>query len=883
MRMRRAEPRKDAAAPLREKETEMRQDLRRTRRLACWVLLAVATVPAVLSAGGGGARVRTGAVVVLSGGAGPQGPAVETLASAAPREQVASPQPALDVLSEPPLAGWRTFTTRDGLPSNKAFAVKVDGRRVWVGTDSGLALYENGAWRVYGTRDGLPNPVVLALDVSPRTGDLWIATMGGLARWSGGRIDAFTQLDSGLSNDFVHSVRADPENDFVWAATAMGASRLDLRRGEWTVFTEQNTPMREPWTYSVAFGPGLVYIGAWGAGILEYSPASEHWREYRDPDGEMEIDLFPDDGPVHDVTAGVDFASGILWQATYFGLARYDGRRWRSYFKEDSGLASNFINFVRAQGRAAWLCTDDGLSVTDGARWVTYRRLEDGRGEIIFQQGDRRLGRRTTATALAHNFILGADLQGDAVWVATAEGVSRGAPDATAAPLVRWSAQPPPEHQALSKAADPHFVYARTPPDLRPFHELTPYKEFFTTRPVFRGPGSKAPEPAGIEEVRVGFIGPLEEQDGPILPAGFRPAVQSGYKTQFGRHMLWGARLALEEANAAGGYGGKPFRLVVRTDLVQWGQTSNELVKFAYDDRVWAVLSGIDSNHNHVLSRATLKIQVPILNAGATDPTLVEHAIPWLARTVSDDRQGAYALLDYVYRVQGLRRVALLRVNDRDGRVGVQEFVQGARRLGYPVVTEQRFSNADTDFTDALRRVREADPDAVVLWGNPRETGLAVRQLREVGMQVPLFGFDRMALPQFLEAAGPAAEGVVVVTSFNPAESDPAWQRFRGRYRERFGEEPDVFAAHAYDGANILVQAIRRAGLNRARIRDALYALETVRGVSGEIVFDTNMSNVTPPWLAEVRSGTFRYFRAAGGGAPAGAARSGGAAPHRSP
>jgi len=871
MKMRRADPRKDAAALLREKETGMRQDLRRTRRLACWALLAVATVPAFLSAGGGGARVAEAS--------GPRASGEKAGLAAAGRD----PHPALDVLSGPPVASWRTFTTRDGLPSNKAFAVKVDGRRVWVGTDNGLARYEDGAWQVYGTRDGLPSPVVLALDVSPRTGDVWVATMGGLARWSGGRIDAFSQLDSGLSNDFVHSVRADPEGDFVWAATAMGVSRLDLRRGEWTVFTEQNTPMREPWTYSVAFAPGLVYVGAWGAGVLEYTPASEHWREYHDPDGEMEIDLFPDDGPVHDVTAALDFAGGILWQATYFGLARYDGRRWRSYFKEDSGLASNFINFVRAQERAAWLCTDDGLSVTDGRRWITYRRLDDGRGEILFQQGGRRLGRRITASAPAHNFTLGVDFQDDAIWVATAEGVSRGVADRAAVPAVRWEAPVPPETRAVARAADTGFIYARTPPDLRPFHELTPYKEFFTTRPVFRGPGREAPDPAGLEEVRIGFIGSLEERDGPILPAGFRPVVQSYDKTRFGRHMLWGARLALEEANAAGGYRGKPFRLVARTDLVQWGQTSNELVKFAYDDKVWAVLSGIDSNHNHVLSRATLKIQVPILNAGATDPTLVEHAIPWLARTVSDDRQNAYVLLDYIYRVQGLRRVALLRVNDRDGRVGVQELVQGARRLGHPVVTEQRFSNGDTDFADALRRVREAEPDAVVVWGNPREAGLAVRQLRDLGMQHPLFGFDRMAVAQFLEVAGPAAEGVVVVTSFKPAEDGPAWQRFSGRYRERFGEEPDVFAAHAYDGANILVRAIRAAGLNRARVRDALYALESVRGVSGEIVFDTNMSNVTPPWLAEVRGGRLRYFRAATGGALAGAARGVEAAPHRSP
>lgn len=332
----------------------------------------------------------------------------------------------VNVLTMPPYTRWQTFTTQHGLPADKAFCVKTDGNRVWVGTVNGLACYEDGRWRTYGTRDGLPYPVVLSLDVSPRTGDLWIGTMGGLARLSGGRFDVFTQTNSGLSNDFIHGVKCDPDADYVWAGTAMGASRLNLRTGEWTIFTEQNTPMREPWTYSIAIDRGIVYVGAWGAGILEYTTKTGRWREYKDPDGEMEVDIFPDDGPVHDVTAGVDYLNGILWQATYFGAARYDGRRWRTYYTEDSGLASNFINFVRAQGRTAWMCTDNGLSVTDGTNWVTYRRLDGGQGEVLFSQGKNRTARHITPTTFAHNFVLGADFQGDALWVATANGVSRG-------------------------------------------------------------------------------------------------------------------------------------------------------------------------------------------------------------------------------------------------------------------------------------------------------------------------------------------------------------------------------------------------------------------------------------------------------------------------
>ena len=405
------------------------------------------------------------------------------------------------------------------------------------------------------------------------------------------------------------------------------------------------------------------------------------------------------------------------------------------------------------------------------------------------------------------------------------------------------------------------FHYANTPDELEPYRGLSPYKDVFTALPAFRGTGREKPEPTYLEEVRIGFIGPLTSQDGPILPPGFRSGVsEDSPKLLFGRHMLRGAMLAIEEANRAGGYDGKAFRLIKRTDLVLWGQTSNELVQFAFEDSVWAVLSGIDSNHNHVLARTTLKTEVPILNAGSTDPTLLEHAIPWIVRCINDDRQNTYVLLDYIYRVKGLTRVAFLRVNDRDGRVGVMEFVQGARRLGHPVLLEKRFLNGDLDFRDQLLRIQEVSPEAIVLWGNPTETGLAVRQMREMGMEQPVFGFDRIVHPLFLQTAGAAAEGVVAVSTFNPDRDDPLWQGFRRRYQERFAEEPDAYAAHAYDGMNLLIWAIGEAGLNRARIRDALFRLKTYPGVTGEIAFDTNMSDISPPWLAEVQDGRFRYF-----------------------
>src|SRR5512141_2142754 len=86
---------------------------------------------------------------------------------------------------------WVNYTMKDGLPDNKVFNVKVDGNRVWAGTENGLAVFENGKWKTYGTKDGLVHRAVLYLDVDKATHDLWIATMGGVSRLSAGRFDNF--------------------------------------------------------------------------------------------------------------------------------------------------------------------------------------------------------------------------------------------------------------------------------------------------------------------------------------------------------------------------------------------------------------------------------------------------------------------------------------------------------------------------------------------------------------------------------------------------------------------------------------------------------------------------------------------------------------------
>ena len=338
----------------------------------------------------------------------------------------------------PPLyTHWENFTTANGMPDEKVFCVAVDGDRVWAGTENGLVLIENGKIaKVYKPEDGLAHRVVTGVAVDKKTGDVWLATFGGLSRLSGGQFQNYTNLTSGLANDIVYGVAM--QDEFVWAATTAGISRFNTRTGEWTIFSEKNAPLHEPWSYGITVGEGKVYAAVWGGGMLEYDLATGNWKPYNDPDGEMEIVLFQNQGLIHDIVSSVAYNrdTKMLWASTYFGLSGYDGRNWHNYLSTDSGLASDFINAAQSRGDEVWACTDKGLSLLDFKTntWVTYRPAADtksGRGEILITTPDKKIRKLDSSTTLAHNYILNIAFQGQDIWVATAKGLSHGFREST--------------------------------------------------------------------------------------------------------------------------------------------------------------------------------------------------------------------------------------------------------------------------------------------------------------------------------------------------------------------------------------------------------------------------------------------------------------------
>ena len=324
-----------------------------------------------------------------------------------------------------PLFDWETIGLAEGMPSEKVTAVAVDGSRIWAGTEKGLVLIDGEDLTVFDADDGLPFDVISALTVDPESGDVWIGTLGGLARLSAGRITAFTQLNSGLVNDVIYGVATDHGD--AWIATAAGVNRFDPSENTWEIYDVTNTLMHEPWCYSITADSEKVYVAVWGGGVIIRDGKTGTFREHRDPDGEMEIDLYRDDGLIHDVTSSVSVSGKLMWVGTYFGLSRYDGRHWQSFNEDDSGLAGDFINHVRADGDGVWVSTDTGLSHFDSSGWRTWKKAPDKTGwNVTLTTPEGASSTFTLQSGPAGERIFGTALDGESVWVATSAGLSHG-------------------------------------------------------------------------------------------------------------------------------------------------------------------------------------------------------------------------------------------------------------------------------------------------------------------------------------------------------------------------------------------------------------------------------------------------------------------------
>src|SRR5207237_437566 len=159
---------------------------------------------------------------------------------------------------------------------------------------------------------------------------------------------------------------------------------------------------------------------------------------------------------------------------------------------------------------------------------------------------------------------------------------------------------------------------------------------------------------------------------------------------------------------------------------------------------------------------------------------------------------------------------------------------------GGKIVLEQKFSSGDKDFKAQLTAIKASNPEAIFAPCYYTEAGLIVRQARELGITVPVFGGDGWEAPELLQIGGKAMEGTYYSTHYSAEDQSPKVQEFVKSYQKEYnGETPDAMAALGYDSVMVLADAIKRAGTTEEpKLRDAIAATKDFEGVTGKTTLD---------------------------------------------
>ena len=342
-----------------------------------------------------------------------------------------------------------------------------------------------------------------------------------------------------------------------------------------------------------------------------------------------------------------------------------------------------------------------------------------------------------------------------------------------------------------------------------------------------------------------------------LLGSGYSEPVKLGLLVPRGERGLAvrrGAEMALAVANRDGGFRGRPFELVVRSVEGPWGSGSKEIVDLVFEEHVWAILGPLSGRNAHLAEQVAARGHVALVSPWASDPSLTRANVPWFFRCVPDDRQQAAALVREIFGVRRLDRVAALAADSYDARVAEEAFAAAVREAGHSLALRLPFTEAGGDFGSLLDRLEDHGVQGVALFG-PRTTAVDfVLRLRARGMRQRLFAPLPMADRDFEDQERSALEQLVVVAPGHWGTSEG--RAFRQAFRDAYDRPPTAAAAYAHDGMTVIIEAVRLAGLDRQRVRDALSAIDYRQGVTGRVRFDDTGNRVGRVELIEIAGPT---------------------------
>ena len=342
------------------------------------------------------------------------------------------------------------------------------------------------------------------------------------------------------------------------------------------------------------------------------------------------------------------------------------------------------------------------------------------------------------------------------------------------------------------------------------------------------------------------------------IPIGVYGAL-TGDQASFGTATVNGVKLAAEEINAAGGINGRKIRLVIEDDQGRAEEAASVVTKLITSNQVYGLIGENSSNQSLAAAPIAQQNGVPMISPSSTNPAVTQKG-DFIFRVCFTDPYQGKALAHFVKNNLKLDTAATLLDKKNDYSVGLAEFFKKEfEALGGKVLAEQSYTGGDTEFRPQLTRMRESKPQILFIPGFYTDVGQIAIQARDLGMNMPLVGGDGWDSPAVIQIGGKSIENSYFSDHYFVGETRPAVQQFVAKYKQRHGANPEATAALGYDALYLFVNAARKAGLDRKKIRDEIARTADYQGVSGTITMGPDRDPIKPVAMIKIENGQMNF------------------------
>ena len=339
---------------------------------------------------------------------------------------------------------------------------------------------------------------------------------------------------------------------------------------------------------------------------------------------------------------------------------------------------------------------------------------------------------------------------------------------------------------------------------------------------------------------------------GEQIRIGFTPPITGGSAAE-GALQIKALQLALKDINESGGVNGKQIDLIYVDNQSTNPGALAALQRAVEQEKVLALVGVVKSTQILAMSDAVKNYAIPTM-IGGTNATLTRQGNPWLFRVRPDDSVAAAAMVKYVKEDTTLTKIGILHDADAFGTGGADLVEKGAKELGLTVVRRDKYTTGTRDYTAQLLALKGAGAEIMILYGtNPEDVAVIMRQYRQLGSPFKYLGSPSSGNKDALNLAKELAVGLLAVNDFTPGT--PEITKYADAYKKEFGEVYDAANAWSHDGLNILVNAIRKGGDDRAKIREAILATQGYKGVLGTFNFTPNGDGLSAVSVCEIQPG----------------------------